>query len=201
MSDRNKRKVNKNRLCSSCSTPVGSDPSIFCDSCGNLTHGSCSQLLKEKIELLEQTDGAMWLCTSCHPTMKGTLQCGLANINANIENCMTTIKETMSQSITRNEALITETSNRFDELRDIGTETNSTIQQNLAGQESRVLAPQTNHASYASALGHPQNSKTHTAENIRQRKPKNILIVVNTKNSQAVFILKKNLPNTTRWND
>ena len=151
MSDRNKRKVNKNRLCSSCSTPVGSDPSIFCDSCGNLIHGSCAQLSKEKIELLEQTDGAMWFCTSCHPTKKGTLQCGLANINANIENCMKTIKETMSQSITRNEALITETSNRFDELRDICTETNSAIQQNLAGQESRVLAPQTNHASYASA--------------------------------------------------
>ena len=111
---------------------------------------------------------------------------------------MTTIKETMSQSITRNEALITETSNRFDELKDICNETNSTIQQNLAGQESRVLAPQTNHAYYASALDHPQNSKTHTAEKQRQRKPENILIVLNTKNSQAVFRLKKNLPNTTR---
>ena len=191
MSDRNKRKVNKNRLCSSCSTPVGSDPSIFCDSCGNLIHGSCAQLSKEKIELLEQTDGAMWFCTSCHPTIKGTLQCGLANINANIENCMKTIKETMSQSITRNEALITETSNRFDELRDICTETNSAIQQNLAGQESRVLAPQTNHASYASALGHPQISKTHTAEKQRQRKPENILIVVNTKKFTSSIQIKK----------
>ena len=163
-----------------------------------MTHGSRAQLSKEKIELLEQTDGAMWFCTSCHPTIKGTLQCGLANINANIETGMTTIKQTMSQIITRNEALITETSNRFDELRDICTGTNSTIQQILAGQESRVLAPQTNHASYAIALGHPQKSKTHTAEKQRQRKPENILIVVNTKNSQAVFRLKKSLPNTTR---
>ena len=196
MGDGNKRKVNKNRLCSSCSTPVGTDPAIFCDSCGSLTHGSCAQLSKEKIELLEQIDGAIWFCTSCRPTIKATLQIGIPSINANIENCLTTIKETVSQSSTRNEALTTEISNRFDELRDICTETKSTLQQNLADMKARAPEPQhqlrTNHTSYAGAVGHPQTSNNHTVEKLqRQRKPENILIVVNSKKFNSSIQIKK----------
>ena len=97
--------------------------------------------------------------------------------NANIENYLTKIKETVSRSNTRNEALNTKTSNRFDELKYRNENTyvkkRNLLYSNLSDikenwQESKAIAPghqfKINHAYYAGAVGHLKTSNNHTAE-------------------------------------
>ena len=88
--ERNKK--NKTKNCLNCSILVGTDPSIFCHACKNWTHGHCAKVSKEQIELLEQIEDAIWFCDKCRCYAKRSIQKGLTEFKAEVDQKLTVVK-------------------------------------------------------------------------------------------------------------
>ena len=101
MGERNKK--NKTRKCLNCTNLVGTDPSIFYHACEKWTQGHCAKVSKEQFELLEQLDGAMWFCDKCRCYVKGSIQTGLTEFRAEINQKMTTVKDLVKQTIAKHD--------------------------------------------------------------------------------------------------
>ena len=127
MSDRNKKKINKTRICISCPNTIGNEPAIFCDSCEKWSHGNCVGLTKQQIDVINETDGAMWFCKQCRPTVKTTIQSGLPNLRLELEKNVMTIKDMVADGIARSESLASETFERIEGIQEACTACESTV--------------------------------------------------------------------------
>ena len=101
MGERNKK--NKTRKCLNCTNLIGTDPPIFCHACEKLIHGHCAKVSKEQIELLEEIEGAMCFCGKCCCQAKSSIQTGLTEIKAEIDQKLTAVKDLVKQTIAKHE--------------------------------------------------------------------------------------------------
>ena len=69
----------------SCPNTIGNGPAICCDSCEKWFHGNCVGLTQLQIDMINETEGVMWLLRQFRPTVKTTIQSGLANLNLDCE--------------------------------------------------------------------------------------------------------------------
>ena len=138
MGERNKK--NKTRKCLNCTNLVGTDPSIFCHACEKGTHGHCAKVSKEQIELLEQIEGAMWFCDKCRCYAKRSIQTGLTEIKAEVDQKLIVVKDLVKQTIAKHE----ETTGKLVEV----------VQEAVKATAKQIEEAQTNTsgASYAKAL-------------------------------------------------
>ena len=69
----------------SCPNTIGNEPAIFWDSCEKLSHGNYVGLTKRDIDVINETEGAIWFCKQCRPTVETTIQSGLPNLRLELE--------------------------------------------------------------------------------------------------------------------
>ena len=127
MRDRNKNKINKTRICISCPNTIGNEPANFCNSCEKWSHGNCVGLTKHQIDVINETEGAMWFCKQCRPTVKTTVQSGLPNLRLELEKTVITIKDMVADGIARSKSLASETFARIEGIQEACTACQSTV--------------------------------------------------------------------------
>ena len=89
----------------SCHNTIGNGPAICCDSCEKWFHGNCVGLTQQQIDMINETEGVMWLLRLFRPTVKTTIQSGLANLNLEREKNVMTIKDMVADGIARSKFL------------------------------------------------------------------------------------------------
>ena len=179
MGERNKK--NKTRKCLNCTNLVGTDPSIFCHACEKWTHGHCARVSKEQIELLEQIEGAMWFCDKCRCYAKRSIQMGLTEFKAEVDQKLTVVKDLVKQTIAKHD----ETTEKLVEV----------VHEAVKTTAKQIEQAQTNTsgASYARAVGQTSHTlQTGSQKYITpQRNPEHILIASSTFNFKDSVQIKK----------
>ena len=179
MGERNKK--NKTKKCLNCSNLVGTDPSIFCHAYEKWTHGHCVKVSKEQIELLEQIEGAMCFCDKCRCYAKRSIQTGLTEFKAEVDQKMAVVKDLVKQTIAKHD----ETTEKLVEV--VHEAVKTTAKQTERGQTN------TSGASHAAAVG----QTSHTLQNgsqkyiTPQRNHEHILIASSTFNFKDSVQIKK----------
>ena len=56
-----------------------------------------------------ESEGAIWFCRNCRPTVKSAIQSGLSNIRLEIEKSVDTVKHIISHGISKSGSVATET--------------------------------------------------------------------------------------------
>ena len=107
MIDRNK-KNHQNKDYISCPITIRNEP-FFCDSCDKWFHGNCVGTTKHQIDVINETEEAMWFCKQCRLTVKTTIQSGLPNLRRDLEKNAMTMKDTFADGNARSESLTSET--------------------------------------------------------------------------------------------
>ena len=142
LGERNKK--NKTRKSLNCTNLIGTDPSMFCHACKKWTHGHCAKVSKVQIELLEQTEGAMWFCDRCRCCVKRSIQTRLRpsyKFKAEIDQKLTAVKDLVKQTIAKQDET---TEKLVKEVHEAAKRTAKQIEQAQAN---------TSGASYARSLG------------------------------------------------
>ena len=178
MGERNKK--NETGKCLKCTTLVGTDPSIFCHACEKWTHGHCAKVSKQQTDLLEQIEGAMWFCDKCRCYAERSIQTGLTDFKADVDQKLTVFKDLAKQ-----------TNAKHDET----TEKLEVVQEAVKTSAKQIEQAQTNTsgASYAKAVGQTSHTlQTGSQKYITpQRNPEHILIASSTFNFKDIVQIKK----------
>ena len=178
MGERNKK--NKARKCLNCRNLIGTDPSIFCHACEKWTHGHCGKVSEEQIELLEQIERAMWFCDKCRYA-KSSIQTGLTEFKAEIDQRMTAVKDLVKQTIAKHDET---TEKLVDVVHEAAKRTAKQIEQ---------VQTNTSGASYARALGQTSHTLQTGSQKYTtpQRNPEHFLIASRTFNFRDSVQIKK----------
>ena len=177
--ERNKK--NKTRKCLKCTNLVGTDPSIFCHACEKWTHGHCAKVSKEQIELIEQREGAMWFSDKGRCYAKRSIQTGLTEFKAEVDQKLTVVKDLVKQTIAKHD----ETTEKLVEV--VHEAVKTTAKQI---EQAQINTPG---ASYARAVGQTSHTlQTGSQKNITpQRNPEHILRASSTFNLKDSVQIKK----------
>ena len=161
-----RHKKNKTRKCLNCTNLVGNDPSIFCHACEKWAHGHCVKVSKEQIQLLEQIEGAMWFCDKCRCYAKRSIQTGLTEFKAEVDQKMTVVTDLVKQTIAKHD----ETTEK---LVGVVHEAVKTTPKQIKQAQTK-----TSRASYARAVGQTSHSLQIGSQKYitPQRNPEQILI-------------------------
>ena len=139
------RKKNKTRKCLICTNLIGTDPSIFCHAREKWTHGYCARVSKKQIELLKQIEGARWFCDKCRFYVKSSIQTGLTEFQAEIDQKLTDIRDIVKQAIARHNKV---TKKLAEEVQKAAKRTAKQVEQaetNTSGAGYARALGQTNH--------------------------------------------------------
>ena len=179
MGERNKK--NKMRKCLNCTNLVGTEPSIFCHAREKWTHGHWAKVSKEQMELLEQTEGAMWFSDKCRCYAKRSMQTGLTEFKAEVDQKLTVVKDIVKQTIAKHD----ETAARLVEV--VNEAVKTTAKQIEQAQTN------TSGASYATAVGKTSHTLQPCSQKYitPQRNPEHILIASSTFNFKDNVQIKK----------
>ena len=109
MGDRNKKKNNKTSICKICPEIIGSELAIICNSSEKWSHANCVGLNKQGIDFINESEGAMWFCKNCRPTVKSAIQPGLPKLRIETKKSVDTVKDIISHGISNNGSLAAET--------------------------------------------------------------------------------------------
>ena len=145
------------------------------------THGHCAKVSKEQIEVLEQIHGAMWFSDKCRCYGKRSIQTGLTEFKAEVNQKMRVAKDLVKQTIAKHD----ETTEKLVEV----------VHEAVKTTAKQIEQAQTNTsgASYARAVGQTSHtlqtgSKKYIAP---QRNPEHILIASSTFHFKYSVQIKK----------
>ena len=134
-----------------------------------------------QIELLEQIDGAMWFCDKCRCYVKGSIQTGVTEFKAEIDQKLTAVKDFLKQTIAKHDET---TEKLVEEVHEAAKRTAKQIEQ---------AQTNTSGASYARALGETSHTlQTGSQKYLTpQRNPEHILIASSTFNFRDSVQIRK----------
>ena len=179
MGERNKK--DKTRKCLNCTNLVDTHPSSFCHACENWTHGHCAKVSKEQIELLEHIEDAMWSCDKCRCYAKRSIQTGLTELKAEVDQKWTVVKDLVKHTIAKHDKTTEKLLEVVHEAVKTTAKQIDQAQTNTSGASSARAVGQTNHTLQTGS----QNYKT------PQRNSEHILIASSTFNFKDSVQIKK----------
>ena len=115
-------------------------------------------LTKQQIDVINETDGAMWFCKHCRPTVKTTIQSGLPNSRLELEKNVMAIKNMVADGIARSESLASKTFERIEGIQEACTACESTV----TGLKPTLVEVNRKFQQYSNTL--TQHKKTYAAK-------------------------------------
>ena len=84
-------------------------------------------LTKQQIDVINETEGAMWFCKPSRPTVKTTFKSGLPNWRLELEKNVNTLKNMVADGIARSKHLAPKSFEKIEGIQEACTACESTV--------------------------------------------------------------------------